>query len=393
MRLAFSMFVVFLCANLSLAQEWVERDGVEYNCEVLESIIAQFGNEPLLRQPGLLRSVGRYFEMHFPTCPDPSLELLTDEANAVDGNETATTDDVLVPNAEEGCYPHDAVSSRTSVAIRSNYLQFGSIVGHTDSNEPIRILSSIDDGGTCWLQISAGWIRESTLLRPAETLPTISPETESQASCYAHDTAYVTGTMNIRREANVASTRVGSAGAGEAYTVSRSQHGESWCWLKISRGWMAVTGYVTSNLMDVLPPIEGEEWFKRSVVGAFDYLGSRSTRWFNYTVPRIQRILPDADLDANARVIAPSGRVSINNSFVRTSSNATVAAALVHEACHVKQWNEGKRSLLGWELERECYGVEATALSHISPGHRDVKELRCWAENYPITSLCRFDWD
>ena len=105
MRLAISIFVAFLCANWSLAQEWVERDGVEYNCDVIIAIISDYGEVDLVRSSGLVSSVNDFFGSLFPVCPSPDVEVASD-AEIVTRAEG--TDDRLLysfTSEEEGLRP------------------------------------------------------------------------------------------------------------------------------------------------------------------------------------------------------------------------------------------------------------------------------------------------
>ncbi len=53
--------------------------------------------------------------------------------------------------------------------------------------------------------------------------------------------------MNIRERPKVNSTKVGNALAGESFEVLESRQGETYCWIKISRGWMAKTALVSAT--------------------------------------------------------------------------------------------------------------------------------------------------
>ena len=72
-------------------------------------------------------------------------------------------------------------------------------------------------------------------------LPTDTP------SCYQHQQAWASGQMNVREQPSINAQRVGSALAGERFDVLESRQGDSYCWLRISRGWMAKTAYVSAT--------------------------------------------------------------------------------------------------------------------------------------------------
>ena len=79
---------------------------------------------------------------------------------------------------------------------------------------------------------------------PTATRPLPSP---TALACYQHQQAWVSGQMNVREQPSVNAQKVGSASAGERFDVLESRQGDSYCWLRISRGWMAKTNYVSAT--------------------------------------------------------------------------------------------------------------------------------------------------
>lgn len=73
-----------------------------------------------------------------------------------------------------------------------------------------------------------------------------------------YEKAYITGGMNIRASASTNSSVVASAKPGDEFTVLESRAGATWCWLRISLGWLADTSRVQSTRpvqRDVMPPL------------------------------------------------------------------------------------------------------------------------------------------
>lgn len=199
--------------------------------------------------------------------------------------------------------------------------------------------------------------------------------------------------MNIRERPTVNSSKAGATERGDSFKVTETQEGDTYCWLKISKGWIAHISFVSHDIADILPTIEGDDRFRTRVVQAFAYIHSKSSKWFKYTVPKIRTVTPDPDLEreeVNARVLVGKRHVSINPQYARRASQAILASTLVHEACHVHQWDRGERFLVSFLAEPECYGIQADALSRMSPGNEEVKWLRCWAEHYPSQFLCEY---
>ena len=232
---------------------------------------------------------------------------------------------------------------------------------------------------------------------PTATLePTVTPTGTPTPvpQCYEHEWAYLTGSMNIRERPTVNSNKAGATEQGESYRVVETHKGDTYCWLKISRGWIAHISFVSHDIADILPTIQGEDWFTSMVIRAFQYMHDRSSKWFKYTAPKIRTVVADSDLEreeVNARVQVSRRHVSINPKYARRESTAMLASTLVHEACHVHQWDRGERYLVGFLAEPECYDIEADALSAMSPGHENVKWLRCWAEHFPSQFLCKYE--
>ena len=52
--------------------------------------------------------------------------------------------------------------------------------------------------------------------------------------------------MNIRERPDVSSRRVGGAQSGQSFAVLESRQSGDYCWLRINRGWMAHTAYVSA---------------------------------------------------------------------------------------------------------------------------------------------------
>lgn len=345
----------------------------------------------------------------------------------------------------------------------------------------------------CWERVCLQQCLKRWLLLALLLTPTLA---SAQANCFPHNTAYLTGNMNIRERASANSRVVATASPGDSFPILQSLRGKTWCWLKIRQGWMAKTSRVTfsppgiaaqptvdidnccfvnrhcstdedwqrgfwafqnnecplttqnrppastsqialpgnidnccfldrechsdadwitgfldyqnkqcsvqaDNISRILPSIQGDEAFRRQITRAFEYLLERSSQWFNYTVSKIHRIEGatfDNDahyggkiagsVDSRSRVV----KVSIEHARDTRSDIALLASTLIHEACHLHQFDSGKFSRWDWELgilpEQECYGIEAQALAEMAPGHRHIEINQCQSDTYPFTAFC-----
>ena len=92
------------------------------------------------------------------------------------------------------------------------------------------------------------------LIMTVAVVPTIA-----QSDCYPNDIAYVAGGLNVRERATTDSQVIATARSGDSFTVSLSQQGEQWCWLKISRGWIAKTSRVRSTAPSNTSPSQSKK--------------------------------------------------------------------------------------------------------------------------------------
>ena len=204
----------------------------------------------------------------------------------------------------------------------------------------------------------------------------------TQTKCYSASKAYITGAMNIRSGPGTSNRKVGSAHTGESFTVSRSQRGEEYCWLKVSKGWIAKTGRVSSTKPTVarrvaepsatntagLPGIQGSASFGTKVIRAWNYLRGKSSKWFNYAISANFSVIEES---WRTGVGLPSRRMEIISDPSYTDNIVVLSSIYVHEACHVRQWNEGRHhGRTKVDRESECYDIQADAVSEYAPHAR-----------------------
>ncbi|MCY4020996.1 MAG: hypothetical protein OXG39_16405 [Chloroflexi bacterium] len=202
---------------------------------------------------------------------------------------------------------------------------------------------------------------------------------EDRAPCYQHDTAYLTGVMNIREEPTTQSSIVLRTRAGHVYDVLSTEKGNAWCWLEIEPGWMAVTGYVTEQVTHVgFPQIRGSETeMIPAVEDALDYLRRQSLDWFDYAVKPVRRIVTERPYVV-WRWEGGVARVEYDETYVwgftgERREPLYLSSVLVHEACHHYQWDERRWSkLTDVEREEECYGVQLEYVREVAPNNRQL---------------------
>ena len=83
---------------------------------------------------------------------------------------------------------------------------------------------------------------------PAPTATQLPPTpTSVAANCYSQSEVWVRGAMNVRQSPSVNAAKTYVAEAGENFRVLESRQGEPFCWLRIEKGWMALTDLVSAT--------------------------------------------------------------------------------------------------------------------------------------------------
>ena len=147
---------------------------------------------------------------------------------------------------------------------------------------------------------------------------------------------------------------------------------------------MARTRLVSSTMPAVqLPEIEGNSSFVKEIKAALDYLDRESPRWYFYVVKPTRLI--KARPSYEGRSLAYGGQDRMDIGLYNVESSLQLAAILVHEACHLHQWDAGLRTVNGddekrMKAELECYSLKLEMVRDISPGdpliHKISAQLR-----------------
>ena len=197
--------------------------------------------------------------------------------------------------------------------------------------------------------------------------------------------------MNVRRAPTTGSERVVQAKDGDVLKVSASTQGPSYCWLKVPDGWMAQTGWVQSTMPAVqLPKIEGKADFVGQIKAALDYLKRESPHWYLYVVRPTRHIKARPSYENNSVAYGEHDRIEIARGHLE--STLLLASALVHEACHLYQWDGGQRIVSGddegrTKAEIECYSVELEMVRDIKPGDELIRGI-----NAQLNAIRRDGW-
>ena len=346
----------------------------------------------------------------------------------------------------EACSMRETVYPSVKTAIVDDANFTGRRVRFASAGERLDIIGSTAFGAYCWLQVSDGWVRDS-----AHTLSSQPPDTATAAtsaaggSCYRAETAFVTGNMNIRSRASTSSSVVAKARAGDEFAVASSRRGMTWCWLKISEGWLANTSrvqstkparpaakpvasqavnvdnccfidrhceseeqwkdgyYAVRNKQCSLPTntsakaatpgrprLEGSRTFIQFIESTLDLLEARTTHWYRYVVDQTSVIIegdPYGPGICGAHVHTGARRVTVDRDC-QTWSIWQMAPILVHEACHVHHHDRGITYPEGqlreeWECGKPPLAA-SKALGIAGARHMPWDEFLAWMSEKPF---------
>lgn len=298
------------------------------------------------------------------------------------------------------CFHSDKLYTTEPVDVHESNTTNSKIKEKTVTNKAYTVYESgrRHGYGSCWIKIYQGWIIKSSKVvledTPTQTpTPVVSAKTEkATTSCYVASKAYITGSMNIRSGPSTDNSKVGSVNSGQSFTVSRSQRGGKYCWLKINKGWIAKTGRVqstkppvyspSSTNTDGLPAIEGSASFRTKIIRAWNYLRDKSPKWYSYVKSTNISVIQES---FRTGMHVASRRMEISNSYRYSGDVVVLSSSFVHEACHIYQWNSGKFHDLGQRSrESECYTIQANSVQEYASSYRSyIAELRRYANCPP----------
>ena len=297
---------------------------------------------------------------------------------------------------DDSCFAYKSLYTTQPTDIRSSNSRFSDVIRKMVVNRTYTVFDSKKDSffGSCWIKIVGGWILRRPIgsaIKPGEyekktttasATPTTRTSTDTSNRCYLSNKAYITGAMNVRSGPSTSNSKVGTANLGESFNVSDSQRGDDYCWIKISKGWIAKTGRVSStppptaarrspNASGVgIPPVtEGGSAFKSAVQAAYSRL-RRSAKWYSYVInarpASIGTLAPQHSM-RGGRLDQGRRQIELNTIYIGHPLEAS--AVLVHESCHIYQMDQGRlHTQPANTSEIECYGVELEYLLDMAPG-------------------------
>ena len=185
-----------------------------------------------------------------PAPTDPSTEAYV-PSGLVEVKPTETTVPTSAPT--EPIDENAAVINKDNTEVRQTPSTDANPIGKLNKGTQVTIIREVSVGGVGWTLIREGWVKTETLDKsyvpenPDETKPIQTPaQMENQQNGNAgntgSNTASFKGTitadpeLNIRKDANQNSTRVGSYKKGTQVTILETKNG----WGRTDRGWISL---------------------------------------------------------------------------------------------------------------------------------------------------------
>ncbi|MCY3780775.1 MAG: hypothetical protein OXG78_10740 [Chloroflexi bacterium] len=152
MRKAVMIFALTLVSITSSAQEWIEHEGIEYNCDSLNAILDEYGDHDFARIGNQMASVRVFFTLIFPLCPlsGEAVDVI-DESDEIATVEEAS--DRALPVVENSLYHFNSVDDGQRPVLGPITLPKGlyRFTAVTDDRINVRTPAENDDCGRDFL--------------------------------------------------------------------------------------------------------------------------------------------------------------------------------------------------------------------------------------------------
>ena len=259
------------------------------------------------------------------------------------------------------CYQAERAYVIGNMNIRELPSTTSRVVAKAQAASSFAVAASIRGDKWCWLNITQGWLAHTAHVQATEPLRTLrttaatSASTETQQTqpnidncCFVNlncqsEQDWVDGFWAFRRQ------ECSVQGASEQISTPAAPH------------------YII-NSQGRRIPIYGDEEFRLTIARGFFYLRDRLPRWWQYVA-----IIDDVKYggkEGNCNYACanwPYKNVRFGP-IAYGQSASTIAQTLIHESCHLYQWQEGRGENYDWSVPRaersheiECENVERAA--------------------------------
>ena len=292
--------------------------------------------------------------------------------------------------------------------LRASYSLDSAVLATASAGATLQVVDhyedwlAIDRGGeTVWM---ADWV-EYTRLSPAHDLPDLTdlkpseypPQPDIDNCCYldrycATDEEWEAGKRSFQNNLCAADQSISCCDRGWLCTFDFDLYSGKWFWQH--------NGFCSSPELSVYDGviIEGSDRFIYRVKSALDLIKSGSPEWYAYSISGALKI---REL-SNSRTLTGSGAPgrSMNLLLRDTRPEDWLAAAIVHENCHIQRMLAGLRDEIEWQAEEPvCDSVAINALHAIAPGStvpypRDrIDEFLSLGLDYDLEASAQREWE
>lgn len=276
--------------------------------------------------------------------------------------------------------------------IRASASTNSRVVARARTGDSFTVLESRAGANWCWLRISQGWMADTSRVQSTKPVqrvdtrpvtPPPAPQSEIDNCCFVDrqcrtDKEWEDGYwayQNNECSASTVPTMSNVAAPPQQNTVAPSEVNNC-CHI----GWDCQTedewkhgyeAYQNNRCENPGVAVIGSDRFKAVILEALRQLKNRSSYWYIYTIDGLDNIRETSSSGIWVSSRTADVTWSANSYAISSADIGTVAALLVHEACHVHRGRAGLQSggLVG---ERDCLQKEIQVLDLLgtSPGRR-----------------------
>ena len=155
------------------------------------------------------------------------------------------------PEPETPATKWGTVEVNEFLRIRSNTSTSASVVGYKKPNDRVEILEERTANDIRWGRITEGWIcMDYIKLDGTDTDNKQEPEKEPEVTQAVWGTINVNISLNIRKEASVASQLVGTYGKNERVKILEQKTVSGTSWGRTDRGWISMYYVIVDDYSD-----------------------------------------------------------------------------------------------------------------------------------------------
>lgn len=256
------------------------------------------------------------------------------------------------------CYQGSRAYLTGAMNIRERPSTTSRVVAKAQAASSFTVKASILGDNWCWLNISQGWLANTT--RVQSTKPLRATASTSTATATLQTPSHIDNCCFVNRHCQSEQDWVDGYWAFQRQECSAQATTE-----QISEPGAA---HYIINSQGRRIPIYGDEEFRLTIARGFYYLRDKLPQWWQY-VAIIDDVKYDETVSNCAYACASWPYKSVRFGPHAYGKNASIIAqSLIHETCHLYQWQEGRGNNYDWSIpweershEIECENREREA--------------------------------